>query len=86
MNLVLLTVHDIFQEENFDKLKKFIRQNKLDLAYGTLASRFREDMQQAVPPTYTAAIMLDHLDWMDDAGLIDAHSIARLPFYFLDRV
>ena len=56
------------KQEHFATLKKYIRQNKLDLFYGTLADRYREDMKQVVPPTYTAAIMLDHLDWMDDAG------------------
>ncbi|EGD83081.1 hypothetical protein PTSG_03719 [Salpingoeca rosetta] len=57
------------KEEHFGKLKRYIRQNRLDLYHGTLADRYRDDMRQVVPPTYTAAIMLDHLDWMDDAGV-----------------
>lgn len=56
------------QPEFFSKLKRSIHDGKLILFHGTLADRLREDAVNDKPPSYTAAIMLDHLDWMDDAG------------------
>ncbi|EDQ91612.1 uncharacterized protein MONBRDRAFT_36263 [Monosiga brevicollis MX1] len=52
--------------EHFSTLKRAMAGGKLILYHGTLADRLRLDAQVAKPPSYTAAIMLDHLDWMDD--------------------
>jgi S-adenosylmethionine-diacylglycerol 3-amino-3-carboxypropyl transferase len=52
--------------EHYDTLKAAMHAGKFELFHGTLADRLRLDADQATPPTYTAAILLDHLDWMDD--------------------
>ena len=52
--------------EHFDALKAAMHEGKFQLFHGTLVDRLRLDATQPTPPTYTAAILLDHLDWMDD--------------------
>eukprot|EP00045_Choanoeca_perplexa_P010355 m.104489 g.104489 ORF g.104489 m.104489 type:complete len:796 (+) comp15248_c1_seq1:83-2470(+) len=64
------------QADHFGKLKRAMQANKLILHHGTLADRLRQDAQASNPSvTYTAAIMLDHLDWMDDAGVNEELSL-----------
>eukprot|EP00055_Hartaetosiga_balthica_P010606 m.45773 g.45773 ORF g.45773 m.45773 type:complete len:764 (-) comp7235_c3_seq1:359-2650(-) len=63
------------KEEHYSTLKAAIKANKLELYHGTLANRFRLDARQEKPPVYTAAVMLDHLDWMDDYGVNEELSL-----------
>ena len=53
-----------------------MQSHKLILHHGTLADRLRLDAEATNPVVrYTAAIMLDHLDWMDDAGVNEELSL-----------
>eukprot|EP00730_Choanoeca_flexa_P014351 TRINITY_DN6247_c0_g1_i1.p1 TRINITY_DN6247_c0_g1~~TRINITY_DN6247_c0_g1_i1.p1 ORF type:complete len:797 (+),score=240.53 TRINITY_DN6247_c0_g1_i1:45-2435(+) len=61
--------------DHFSKLKRAMQSNKLILYHGTLADRLRQDAQASPPVTYTAAIMLDHLDWMNDQGVNEELSL-----------
>lgn len=54
------------KSEHYPALQAAMRAGKWELFHGTLATRLRLDATQPRPPKYTAAIMLDHMDWMND--------------------
>jgi S-adenosylmethionine:diacylglycerol 3-amino-3-carboxypropyl transferase/ubiquinone/menaquinone biosynthesis C-methylase UbiE len=52
------------REENFDKMKKHLKEGKLHLVHGTILSAI-EDLDTPI----TVASLLDHMDWMTDHAI-----------------